>query len=203
MQVDALNLNKMIFPADNQFGIPEIKKEEISIEEITELTPFGVSRSRQGFCHFFLDDYRFERVWNRPRKYLNMLSQFDGALSPDFSIFTDYPRAIQVYNCYRTHWLSAYWQYHGICVIPSMTWSDESSFDFCFEGYESGGVVAVGTVGTAMNQPEEREAFLLGYEEMLDRVKPSGVIAYGEENEYLGDDVKWFQTFAQTRLRKL
>ena len=88
------------------------------------------------------------------------------------------PGAVQTYNHYRKHWLGAYWQDHGITVIPTISWSDYSSFDWCFDGEPVGGMVAVSSVGT-QNNPVTQELFITGYREMMDRLEPSTVIMYG------------------------
>ena len=36
--------------------------------------------------HFYEDDYQFERLWNRPGTYLDILKRFEGGISPDFSM---------------------------------------------------------------------------------------------------------------------
>lgn len=69
-----------------------------------------------------------------------------------------------------------YWQSLGLKVIPTISWSDERSFDFCFEGIEIGNVVAVSTHG---NRKAEEE-FMLGYNKMLQIIKPSAIICYGK-----------------------
>lgn len=52
---------------------------------------------------------------------------------PDFSTYTDYPYAFQIWNLYRKCWLAAYWQQiYDLKVIPVLSWSDEKSYDFCF-----------------------------------------------------------------------
>lgn len=128
--------------------------------------------------HFFLDDYQFSRVWTYPDTYIQMLKQFSCVLSPDFSLYTDFPVAMQIYNHYRKHWLAAYWQHHGITVIPTICWSDERSFNWCFDGEPVGGTVAVSSVGT-QNDKQVKEAFMLGYNAMLDRLRPETIIFYG------------------------
>ena len=94
-------------------------------------------RARHG-VHFFIDDYLFERVWKDPARYAQMLMDFRAVMTPDFSLFTDYPVAVQLYNHWRKHLLGAYWQRMGMTVIPSICWSDESSFDWCFDGEPAG-----------------------------------------------------------------
>lgn len=55
---------------------------------------------------------------------------------------------------------------HGMTVYPSVSWSDERSYDWCFDGDPVGGIVAVSSVGTQQNK-ESKRLFLRGYEEMM------------------------------------
>lgn len=60
------------------------------------------TKSKKDKCvHFFIDDYQFERVWRSPLQYIDLLSEFHSVMTPDFSLYTDYPKAIQIYNHYR------------------------------------------------------------------------------------------------------
>ena len=80
--------------------------------------------------HFFLHDYQFERVWNYPDRYTEILSKFAFVLSPDFSPYSDSPKAIQIYNVYRNRWCARYWQEYGIKVIPTITWANDDSLSY-------------------------------------------------------------------------
>lgn len=112
-------------------------------------------------------------------RYIPMLSRFTAVCAPDFSTYTDMPLAMQIYNHYRKHWLSAYWQAHGLTVYPTISWSDESSYDWCFDGEPVGGIVAISSVGT-QNNKEAKRLFFKGYEEMTKRLNPTCVIFYGK-----------------------
>ena len=90
---------------------------------------------------------------------------------------------------------------NGITVIPTISWSDKSSFEWCFDGEPEGGVVAVSSVGTQMNS-DARALFLAGYREMLDRLKPSAILFYGfVPKECAGETVIPLMTF-QDGLKK-
>lgn len=71
---------------------------------------------------------------------------------------------------------------HGMTVYPTISWSDEHSYDWCFDGEPVGGVVAVSSVGTQQNK-ESKRLFLRGYEEMMKRLSPEWVIFYGKVPE--------------------
>ncbi|MBE6933404.1 MAG: DUF4417 domain-containing protein [Ruminococcaceae bacterium] len=135
-------------------------------------------REKHG-VHFYIDDYLFERVWHDPHRYAKLLAEFPAIMTPDFSLFTDYPRAVQIYNHYRKHRLGAYWQSLGMTVIPSICWSDEDSLNWCFDGEPVGGCVSVSSVGTQKN-PAARNLFLMGYREMMSQLQPEKIIFFGD-----------------------
>lgn len=174
------NLDKFSFSGVGKYEIPQIDPETkypggefVGMNyALTEKFP------ESKIMHCFVDDYQFIRYWNNPDKYLPVLSRFSAVCSPDFSTYTDMPLAMQIYNHYRKHWLAAYWQLHGVTVYPTISWSDESSYDWCFDGEPVGGVVAVSSVGTQKNK-ESKRLFLLGYAEMMKRLNPAWVIFYG------------------------
>jgi hypothetical protein len=113
-------------------------------------------------------------------------------------MYTDMPRALQIYNHYRKQWLAAYWQKLGVKVIPTISWSDSESFDFCFDGVPTHSVVAVSSVG-CMKQKEAKAAFIAGYDEMMRRLKPCAVLYYGLKHydgaEIIGMGDPFFEKF--------
>lgn len=90
----------------------------------------------------------------------------------------DYPQAVQIWNHYRKHWCGAYWQCVGLQVIPTISWSDERSFDWCFDGEPHNSVVSVSTIGI-MRTKETQKAFTEGYDKMLEVLEPTQILAYG------------------------
>lgn len=175
------NLHIGEFDCEGPYGIP-------ILEKVTELPdvqwlPFNRAnveeRRQQKGIHFFMDDYIFERCWKDPARYAQLLLSYGAVMSPDFSLFTDYPYAVQIYNHWRKHMLGAYWQRWGMKVIPSICWSDRDSFDWCFDGEPMHSIVAISTLGT-QKSPFARRLFLEGFIEMLDRLEPIGIIWYGD-----------------------
>lgn len=190
------NLNKRIFEGVGEYDIPALKS---AVYEVDNWISFNFARSceepgKHGI-HFFIDDYQFMRLWKNPDAYLPMLQQFQAVCTPDFSTYTDFPKAIQVYNHYRKHWLGAYWQEHGIKVIPTISWSDEASFDWCFDGEPVGGTVAVSSVGTQGNRAAA-QFFEAGYNEMKRRLNPAQIVMYGSVPECCkGDNLVTVRAF--------
>lgn len=146
------------------------------------LVTFQVSNAGEhkgDWCHFFIDDYRFERLWNNPERYVPVLKRYKGVLSPDFSTYTDMPYPMQIWNVYRSRALAHYWQQRGIEVIPTLQWSDEESWQFCFDGLPKGGTVAVSTVGVAKSM-DASELFIRGCQEAWTRTQYRTLLMHGK-----------------------
>ena len=189
------NLEKFTPLVTGKYDIPVIAADEVIYSDFIGFNYANTAKDRaEKAVHFFLDDYQFLRVWNRPKDYIKLLSDFACVLSPDFSLYTDFPVAMQIYNHYRKHWLGAYWQSFGIKVIPTICWSDERSFEWCFDGEPSGGTVAVSSVGTQRSE-ETKRAFLLGYDAMIERLSPSKIIFYGTVPEECRGNIVHIKSF--------
>jgi len=179
---DALNTTHL-FPSDNDLGIPALQLASLDLAP-QWLVPFRTRvRCQQeltdGAVHFFLDDYRFETVWNRPRKALEALAPYKTLLTPDFSLYRDWPPVLQMYNVYRSRWCGCFWQSQGLKIIPTISWSTAESYDFCFLGVPRRSVVAIGTAGVDLKRPLEYQLFVDGFREMVRRLQPSRILCYG------------------------
>lgn len=177
------NYFKANFYSDNKWGIPKLDKiEKIDLNDV-EPIPFNYVKTTKELnnklIHFFIDDYQFERLWNSPEKYVGMLKKAKYVLTPDFSLYRDMDMAIQLYNTYKNRWVGAYLQSEGIKIIPTISWSKEESYDFCFEGIEKNGIIAIATYGISKDK-EAKELFYRGYQEMKRRLKPTLILCYGE-----------------------
>lgn len=78
------NLDKANYLSKNRYNIPEIKNltiDESIIKKLrkTEWIPFSdvmtTKDTTNKGVHFFIDDYRFIRVWNQPDRYIQMLKK--------------------------------------------------------------------------------------------------------------------------------
>lgn len=106
------NLNRAKFIGAGAFDIPRILAEVPATPQ--SWIGFNYAKSCKDpankAVHFFVDDYQFNRLWTNPDAYLDMLRRFKAVCTPDFSTYTDFPKAVQIWNHYRKHWLGAYWQ---------------------------------------------------------------------------------------------
>lgn len=174
------NLEKMRFMGAPPLDIPIISPETLPV---CKWISFNYSKNEASpencGVHFFVDDYQFMRCWNNVDLYVNRLKKFACVLSPDFSLYRNMPPSLQIYNHYRKHWLAAYWQLNGIHVIPTISWSDASSFLWCFSGEPCYAPVAISTVG-CLSHAENRHAFAAGFSAMINALHPTQILCYGK-----------------------
>ena len=173
--------DKPLYPSTNRHGIPDLPHAPLSAVPVW-LMPYRKrvrgkrSDTTDGAVHFFLYDAMFESVWRSPTKADRYLGQFKTLLTPDFSLGIDMPLALQVYNVYRSRWCGAHWTAADYTVIPTVGWSTPDSYTFCFDGIAAHSVVALTTLGTRRRKHD----FLHGFDAMMERVKPSAVLCYGQ-----------------------
>ena len=93
------------FNGDGTFEMTKIKKEDIDLEKI-ELIGYDkiAGSSADQIVHFFLDDYKFEVIWNDPLPRIEKLKSYKAVLSPNFSVYTEMPMPIKIYNTFRSRW---------------------------------------------------------------------------------------------------
>ena len=175
------------FKGTGKLKMPVIPKAEFTEDEFKDLLLIGFDKTNlesnnhlDRIVHFFLYDNKFERVWEKPDNDIEKLKRYRGVMSPDFSMYLEMSPIMQIYNTFRNRWCGAYFASKGIRVIPTVSWGDESTFDFCFEGIPKGSTVAVSTymVWEHDHRKEQKEFFLKGYNEMLRRIEPERIICY-------------------------
>jgi hypothetical protein len=145
---------------------------------------YALSNSEKNVgIHFYVDDYQFERVWNDPQKYVDVLKEYECIFSPDFFLYMDMTMPMKIWNIYRSRLIGAFYQSHGIKVIPTISWAEKETFKFCFEGIPEGSIVSVSTIGVK----EEKDAMKVwkdGMDAMISAIKPKTILVYGGKIEY-------------------
>lgn len=178
-----LNCEKRMFDGVGQFEMPELNPVQVDLTDPKVIGfnhAIGEWHPEDKIVHFYLDDYQFERVWNDPDRYVPILGRFKAVLAPDFSLYADFPKAVQIFNHYRKQWCAAYWQENGITVIPTIGWSTEDSFDWCFDGVPKHSMVCISTVG-GFRSKASKEAWLKGYYKALEALQPSEILLFGKQ----------------------
>lgn len=197
--------NEFLYNGKSQtkYEFPIIRKQNIDIDKIKLLSYTDTKKedkeNKDKTIHFFTYDWKFEKVYNQADEEFEKLKQYYALLSPDFSMFTNMPLALQIESVFKNRWCGAYWQSKGLKVIPTISWGDERSFEFCFEGIEEGSIVAVCTY----YRENCEEEFMLGYKEMLKKIKPSVVLCYDDPFESMEGNIISFTPTTQEWTKEL
>ncbi|MCL2014591.1 MAG: DUF4417 domain-containing protein [Oscillospiraceae bacterium] len=133
--------------------------------------------------HFYIQDYQFSSVWNKSEKYLPLLQKLKAVVTPDFSNYTDMPKAQDLWNCYRRQWCGHYWQQHGVNVISSLSWGVGKIYEWTFAGIPKGTTCATSFVCDRMDKETAIDELLL----VLDRLQPHTLFVKcnNKDEEYL------------------
>lgn len=177
-------------------GIPMLM--DLNNAEIPkDLVPFEKAKrckNKRQYVHFYMHDNQFPQVFTCADKYLDLLKQFDGVITPDCSMQIGQAPCLQQTNTYFNRAFGFYLQQNGIPIIPNIRWSDESSFSYCFLGVPKGGIVSVSTHG-CIRSKEQKHLFRLGMKRMIEVLEPTDVLVHGFMPESVFKDLE-----KQTRL---
>ena len=81
--------------------MPIIRNDNYIPDDLIGFNYAKTSENKNTGIHFYIDDYQFERLWNAPEKYLDVLREYDCILTPDFSLYMDMPMPMKIWNIYR------------------------------------------------------------------------------------------------------
>lgn len=168
------------FSTVGKWGIPIVKSQtlpvgEISLVACSDTRANDKEENKKKGVHFFVDDYRFSGIYDHPERSIEKYSQYAFLLTPDFSTYSDMDLWRQLESVAKNRWVGAYWQSKGRIVVPTISWSDARSFEFCFDGVEAGSTVAIGMIGCKRNKLR----FLRGFWAMVEKIDPSRIICFG------------------------
>ena len=188
--------------SDGFYQMPIIHNDGFIPNEIIGMNYMLSNDNKDVGIHMYVDDYQFERLWNDPDKYIDVMKEYQCIFSPDFSLYMDMPMAMKIWNVYRSRILGNYWQRHGIKVIPTISWAEEETFEFAFDGIPKGSIVSVSTIGVKQN-PYALSVWKSGMEAMIDYIEPSAILVYGGEIEfdYQGIPVRYYDNKVTERMK--
>lgn len=177
------NLVYAQFDGVGEFDMPEMYPVHINDLEHIPLQGFNFALKEKHpeniGVHFFLHDYQFERVWKYPDRYVDVLKKFAFVLSPDFSVYYDTPKAVQIFNVYKNRWCGRYWQENGIQVIPTFSFGSPDIFNVFCDGIPKNSTIAVSTMGDGRwGNYRMLRSF---WEMMLYKLQPKTILLYGKD----------------------
>ena len=182
--------------------MPIINNDDFIPDDLTGFNYAKTSKNKKTGIHFYIDDYQFERLWNNPSEYVDTLREYECILSPDFSLYTDMPMPMKIWNIYRSRQIGQYYQSMGIKVIPTISWCEEETFKFCFKGIPKGSVVSVSTIGVKKDD-SALNLWKKGMDEMIRQIEPSTILVYGGiiDYDYGNINVRYYENKVTERMK--
>ena len=188
----------------HDFDMPIVKAvNDVTVRNLVSFNNAKYCIDREhSWYHFYIHDCLFERFWNNPQKYLNMLLSFEGGISTDFSLLLDMPLAQQIYNSWRNKYMTALLQKQGKPVIPNVGWSDESSYPWAFSGIPEKSILAITTQG-CLRDRVCKQSLINGLHELVRQKQPTKIIVYGifyeEWKDKFGVDFEIFPSYSKEK----
>lgn len=192
------------FVCDGKYQMPIIDNDNYIPKKLIGFNYAKTSKERNTGIHFYLDDYQFERIWNNPEEYVDILEKYDCILSPDFSLYLDMSYSMKIWNVFRSRLIGQYYQSQGIKVIPTLSWAEEETFEFCFDGIPKGSIVSISTIGVKRSN-EAMNIWKNGVDEMIKRIEPSAILIYGGKIDYDFKNIRviYYENEVTERMKKL
>lgn len=197
LEQNILNLTYAQYEGVGKYDIPEMYP--VHIDNLADIPLQGFNfalketRPENIGVHFFLHDYQFERVWNYPDRYVNVLKQFAYVLSPQFSTYEDMPKVTRIYNVYRNRWCGRYWQEHGIKVIPTFAYGGDENFEWCLDGLPKHSTIAISTMGDG--RWGKFKGIYNVWDKIQEELEPETILLYGKDlsKDLKGDNIVFKQ----------
>lgn len=169
---DGYELDKFDMPV-----IKRVKREDIDIEIAGCIGIQSLSRynNTDKIALSFRCDRDLARYWNDPRGYITRLKSAMAVCTPDYSVYPCMNKNTLTHNIFKNRWLGCYWQSYGVVTLPTISWATRDTYDICFSGVESGGIVVISTLGCT----SYGDMFIDGFNEMKRRLQPELVVVYG------------------------
>ena len=136
-----------------------------------------------GVCPcFYTADRNFERAWSNPRAFSKTLMRYSYVLSPDFSVYLDMPRPMQLASILKNKALAAWWQECGLNVIPSVSWTTVEHIEEDLEGWPKHSVIAINSTRLGRDR-RAKHNWVEGYEATISILEPSFILRYGARQD--------------------
>lgn len=135
----------VLYDGLTELGIPEISKDNLATPDLAPTCTYPqepldqayhcYSQSFSGEYHpgcigFYTEDHKFECTYNQPNDFIDWALSMNprSIIGPDFSCYTHWPLAKNIWNLYKARWCTRLWQEAGLKVIPNVPILDPAPF---------------------------------------------------------------------------
>lgn len=119
--LEAMREANPVPPREEWPWIPDLDPGMQATEVVAPVYTWG-SRGRSlpnpGTYHFFVDDYQFNSLWDKPDRLV--ASGCKVATEVNYTTMADTPKMGVLWTIYRKRVLAAYWQMHGVRILVDL-----------------------------------------------------------------------------------
>ena len=182
-RIDMATLNSILTTVSttSQWNIPVVQPNHYT-ETPTRFMSFAEIKSIEDLsdvcCHFYVDDWRFVRVFDYPDDMIPILRNCMYVICPDFSQLIGWPRFACFSNSCWNKAIGAYWQMNGVNIVPNITWNYPDSYKYSVTGWPKGGMIAINSKG-CLDTDESVYYWEQGYNFVLNEINPNKILRCG------------------------
>lgn len=134
--------------------------------------------AREYLVHGYVHDSRLAGLYRDPSTYLKSFSQYGAVVCPDFSMHREMPRHERIRSSWASRAIGAYFQTHGLKVVPNVRWAFGEDLSFALDGLPMNSAIAVSTQTLCRNR-DSMSIFRQGLRVVMEELQPDGVLLYG------------------------
>jgi hypothetical protein len=216
----------LFIPTSNKWDIPELKsgmlmdaipdrlrtwagKDATPVEDEADtwLYNYGADSANglpweKTLLSFYTHDRFFDNWWEYPSYYVARIIQAGvlGSITPNYTLYSQGPQAVNLFNTYRSRWMSRYFQEAGIKVIPDVNVAAEAHIELAMLGVPKNPPLLAFQFQSLGGLTEE-EMVKLNLE-VINQLQPGHLLIYGgPPAERIAAAIDWpgGHTFLQNR----
>ena len=176
------SFSKLFVDAPKEGGYGFVKLDPVLDALPRNLVPFNAvmteSHPEDKWFHFYVDDYRFNRIWNNPEKYIPILKRFEGGITPDFSMLVPMKEVEAIENCRKNRLLAYLFQKIGIPCVINVGWGYINTYTWAFDGIPCNSILCITTQGCMKNRVC-KHSLVNGLHELVRKKHPTKLFVYG------------------------
>lgn len=104
-----------LWASDNDWGVPllDLNMQAQAFDQPWQIWGSVARTTRMaGTWLFYTTDDRYEALWRDPSGILN--THCAAAVEPNFSAYSNMPKAVALWQVYRKRWIARWWQSYGV-----------------------------------------------------------------------------------------
>lgn len=204
----------ILYDGLTELGIPELSKENLATPDLAPTCTYPEEPGEQAYhCYsqsfsedydpgcvgFYTEDHKFECCYNQASDFVEWAINMNPKclIGPDFSCYTHWPLAKNLWSLYRARWCTRFWQDAGLKVIPNVPILDSPPYTLSVK-YSLETLPTKATLAIQCRTQEARSAKGVAewINKILDVCKPTCLVLYAgqEKQKYILGDLKKTKT---------